>query len=184
VQRVQPHLSALRERSARRVSAGKDFAFLREEVALAKKATATKTLSLNEAERRKEMAEAKARRELREKEAKSLRASAPTTYEITLKNSANAGLPAPVAIDGKTAQNTQKEKGKKDGGDGLGGKRSPLEEIILQESVQILADYVGLLKGQPPTSTPNAERLEKSGTEAKPRGLGQTPMQGSKGATK
>ena len=58
VNHVQPHLAALKDGSARRVAAAKEFEFLREEIALFKKSDAEKSVSLNEAERRKEMAEA------------------------------------------------------------------------------------------------------------------------------
>ena len=59
---VQPYLAALKEASARRVAADKEFEFLREQIALIKKGVAEKSVSLNEAERRKELAEAKAQR--------------------------------------------------------------------------------------------------------------------------
>ena len=155
VNRVAPHLARLKEASAKRVSSGKDFAFLREEVALLKKSFGNKTISLNEAERRKEMAQAKARKEQREKEGKALKATRPTTYEITLKNSGNAGLPVAVA-GGNTAQ-VAAAKAKEDTDGGSIG-RLAADEILLNESVQILADYVGLLGGRrqdQPVSQPN-----------------------------
>jgi hypothetical protein len=121
-------------------------------VALIKKNVANKSVSLNEAERRKEIAEGKARKTQREQAAKALKASRPTTYEITLKTSAVAGLPPPAAAT-TTASASHVPAvpgGKGDKGDELEGGlsgRSPLDEIILNESVQILTDYVGLLEG-------------------------------------
>jgi carboxyl-terminal processing protease len=147
VNRVQPYVARLREASSKRIATGKDFAFLREEVALVKKNIGSKTISLNEAERRKEMAQAKARKELREKQAKALKASRPATYEITLKNSSTPGLPVAVA-GGNTAQVTAgKAKDDKDNEGGSAG-RSAADEILLNESLQILADYVGLVGGR------------------------------------
>jgi carboxyl-terminal processing protease len=144
VNRVQSLIPALRDRSAKRIASAKDFAFLKDEIALIKKGLADKTISLNEAERRKELAQAKARKEQREQEAKALKAVRPTTYEITLKNSATAGLPAPTFVaGGKTAQVTP-PKGKGDDADGGPLGRGPMDEIILNESVQILADYIAL----------------------------------------
>jgi len=144
VNRVQSLVPALRERSAKRVSSAKDFAYLKDEIALIKKSLADKTISLNEADRRKELAQSKARKEQREQEAKALKGTRPTTYEITLKNSATAGLPAPTFVaGGKTAQVTP-PKGKGEDADGGQLGRGPMDEIILNESVQILADYIAL----------------------------------------
>jgi carboxyl-terminal processing protease len=152
VNQVKSYLPALRDSSTKRISSGKDFAFLREEVALIKKNVANKSVSLNEAERRKEIAEGKARKTQREQAAKALKASRPTTYEITLKTSAVAGLPAPAAATTTASAShvPAAPGGKGDKGDELEGGlsgRSPLDEIILNESVQILTDYVGLLEG-------------------------------------
>ena len=44
VNRVRQHLPTLRERSAKRVGSGKDFVFLREEIALVKKSLASKSI--------------------------------------------------------------------------------------------------------------------------------------------
>ena len=63
--RAKPFVDALRAKSAQRIAARKDFSELSAEVARLKKNMADKTVSLNEAERRKEMGEAKARREQR-----------------------------------------------------------------------------------------------------------------------
>jgi carboxyl-terminal processing protease len=151
VNRVSPYVARLKEGSGKRTATAKEFAFLREEIALVKKSLANKSISLNEAERRKEMAQVKARREQREKEAKALQASRPTTYEITLKNSATPGLPVPVSVaGGNSAQVAGPGKGKgkddkKDDKEGGAIGRSVSDEIILNESVQILADYAGLL---------------------------------------
>jgi len=151
VNRVQPYLAALREKSKTRVATSKDFSFLRDEIALIKKSVADKSISLNEAERRKEMAQAKTRKEAREQEAKALRAGRPTTYEITLKNSAQPGLPAPMAAE-KAPAKGKGEKGGDEEGAALG--RSPIEEIVLNESVQILADYVAAQGAKPAGKTP------------------------------
>jgi carboxyl-terminal processing protease len=163
VNRVQPHLTALKESSAKRVATGKDFAFLREEVALVKKSVAEKSLSLNEAERRKEMAENKARRERREQMAKTLQAIKATTYEIKLKNASTPGLPPPLAVAGKTAQakpatpagkDKDKDKDKGDDSEGGGHDGALLDNITMNEGIQILTDLVRLSKGKPASPTP------------------------------
>ena len=154
VNRVQPHLARLREGSAQRVATSKPFTFLREEIALIKKDVGDKSISLNEAERRKELAEAKARRQRREKEERALQASRPPTYEITLKNAAMPGLPAPMketAVKKPAAPGPSKGKADEsdDDDDGPAGT-SPVDDIILNESLQVLADYAGLLGTKAP----------------------------------
>jgi carboxyl-terminal processing protease len=145
VNQVQPHLAGLKEGSARRVAAAKEFAFLREEIALIKKSLAEKSVSLNEAERRKEMAEDKARKQRRKQEAKLLEASRATTYEIRLKNSSSPGLPPPLVVaGGKTAQASSSKKANPTD---EAGPADLLHKITLNEGLQILADYVRLTKG-------------------------------------
>jgi carboxyl-terminal processing protease len=155
VNRVQPYLAPLRERSARRIAAGKEFAFLREEIALMKKDFADKSISLNEAERRKEQAESKARRERREQEARALQATRPRTYEITLKNAATPGLPAPMAVArGNSAASAAPAKARPDEPDAAPPGPSPVDELIMNESLQVLADYAGLLAPRPASKAP------------------------------
>ena len=83
---VSAFLNELRARSAARVAGDKDFAYLREDIAQFKKSLATKTVDLNEADRRRETEEAKARAEVRKQERAARKESQPTTYEITLEN--------------------------------------------------------------------------------------------------
>jgi carboxyl-terminal processing protease len=147
VNQVQPYLAALKDGSARRVAAAKEFAFLREEIALIKKSFAEKSVSLNEAERRKEMKEAKARKDVREQQAKLLQATRPTTYEIRLKNTSSPGLPPPLAVAGNTAQASSPKPADHPGGVPTEGPL--LEEITLNESLRILADYVRLTRTNP-----------------------------------
>ncbi len=54
-----------------------------------------KRLTMNEADRRQEKEEAKAREEVRKQERAARKESQPTTYDITLKNADAPGLPAP-----------------------------------------------------------------------------------------
>jgi carboxyl-terminal processing protease len=146
VNRVQPHLAALKDRSARRVAAAKDFAFLREESAFIEKSVAEKSVSLNEAERRREMAETKALRKRRAQEAKLLTPRRVTTYEIRLKNAASPGLPPPLAVsDGDTASAKMASK-KANHAEAAADEGALLEEITLNESLRILADYVRLTR--------------------------------------
>lgn len=132
--RVQPHLAILRERSLHRVSTEKPFTYLAEDIARLKKSLFEKSVSLNEAERRQELAQLAARQDERKQEELAHPTSEPTTYEITLKNASSPGLPPPMVP-------------KKSEGPAAGQSRD--SDILLQETVKILGDYVDLLGIQP-----------------------------------
>ncbi|MEY2936747.1 MAG: Periplasmic protease, partial [Pseudomonadota bacterium] len=59
--RVSPYVDGLRQKSAQRIAAGRDFVYLAEDIARLRKSLTEKTISLNEAERRQELADAKKR---------------------------------------------------------------------------------------------------------------------------
>jgi carboxyl-terminal processing protease len=144
VNRVQPYLAPLRENSAKRVQADKQFSLLAEAVARVKKTIANKTVSLNEKERRDEIAKSKALEEQLKQESRKLRAGQPLTYEITLANANRPGLPAPTAVpppEKKPAKAPNAEESDDDlTGDFAG--HTPADDIILTECERILADYV------------------------------------------
>jgi carboxyl-terminal processing protease len=147
--RAQPYLGTLREKSLRRIKADKAFAFLAEDVARIRKTVAEKSVSLNEAERRQELAEGKARQAERKQEEQARAMSLPTTYEITLKNVSAPGLPPPMAAKpsakASTASTPEAEAAPaSDAFDQIASGRSA-DDILLQETVKILADYVELL---------------------------------------
>ena len=150
--RVQPYLGILRERSLRRVGTQKAFTYLVEDVARLKKSLAEKSVSLNEAERRQELAQIKARHDGRKQEELAHPTILPTTYEITLKNASLPGLPAPVAAkkgEGAAATADTKTSTPPDDLDPMAAGRSPDSDILLQETMKILGDYVDLLGLQP-----------------------------------
>ncbi|HEX4351648.1 MAG TPA: carboxy terminal-processing peptidase [Polyangiales bacterium] len=142
--RVAAYLPALREQSAKRITTQKKFAELAEDVVRLKKSIASKTVSLNEAERRQEIADNKARRSEREKETAALQASQPVTYDVTLKNASAPGL---------TRSEPKKDKAKRahtaaatpDAANDEPSVQGFADDIILNEGVQILADYSDLL---------------------------------------
>ena len=124
---VQPYLSPLREGSRHRVNTEKEFTELAADVTWFKKSVTEKSVSLNEAERRQELALIKARQGERKHEELAHPNFQPTTYEITLKNASTPGLPLPMAA-------TRSE--------------SPDSDILFHETIKILADYVDLLGSQ------------------------------------
>jgi carboxyl-terminal processing protease len=141
VGRVQPFVNTLRIRSAERVHADRQFGYLAEDMARLKKTSATKSVSLNEAERREQLTEA--RQKLRDDAARSMLSLGTRAYEITLRNASAPGLPPPepfVAPSGTSIA-------PRDEADELSAGSSRREDLTLNEGVRILADYVGLLPG-------------------------------------
>ncbi|MDB4980426.1 MAG: carboxyl-terminal protease [Myxococcales bacterium] len=149
--RVQPFLETLRGSSVKRVKTDKGFSYLAGDVDRLAKNLATKSVSLNEADRRKELAKDKARKAAHEAE---LRAGGPKSvvaYAITLANVDTAGLPAPEKDVPKPVTPPGADKDKADKAHGPGAKASPEDDVTLVESERILADYVALLR---PVSAP------------------------------
>ena len=95
--RVAPYLEELRKRSNDRIAAEKDFDYIRQDIEHYKKVQADKTISLNEQTRLREKEEADARQKARDQERLARKESSDRIYEITLKNAALPGLPAPLA---------------------------------------------------------------------------------------
>ena len=133
---VKAVVETLRTKSAQRVATDRGFAWIRDEVALRDKNRATKSVSLNEAERRAEKEDLKARKKAREQELAGLAGQAPRTYEITLKNADIAGLPAPLTLPPPKTNAAENE-------DEDAPSLSDLD-VIMSEAQRILADCVGL----------------------------------------
>ena len=95
--RVAPYLEELRYRSTTRTSTNKDFAYVREDMALTEKAQAEKSASLSEAVRLKEKADADARQKARKQERAARPLTSDKVYELTLKLANQPGLPPPMA---------------------------------------------------------------------------------------
>jgi hypothetical protein len=100
---------------------------------------------LNEADRRQEKEEAKAREQARKQELAAHKESQPATYDITLKNADTPGLPAPETTNSlPMAQLSQPESPADD--------TEPAEASVpqsdpdLRESERILADYVAMVQ--------------------------------------
>jgi len=84
---------------------------LRDEIERYKKAVAEKSVSMNEAKRWKEKNEADARSKARKKDLASRPEPPGKIYEITLKNVADSGLPAPMAKTNQVSKaETESEK--------------------------------------------------------------------------
>jgi carboxyl-terminal processing protease len=143
--RVRPYLSALRARSAERVAKDPDFIELQKDREQLRRTRETKSISLNEAERRRERVELQARMEARKKERAARAATLPPTYEITLKNVDAPGLGAPLKhpkLLAKAAVEIPAVEGDTQGDDeGFG------DDVTLREAENILVDYIKLSSG-------------------------------------
>lgn len=104
---INGHLAELRKRSEARVATDKDFAWLNVEAERYQKMKGDKTVSLNEAQRRKEKKEAEDRSDARKKELKSRPQPDYKFYELTLKLAELPGLPPPGAKTNQTAAVTK-----------------------------------------------------------------------------
>jgi len=148
---VNPFVAKLRNESLTRISADRDFAWLREDLALVKKTRVTKSVSLNETERMRERDDAKARTTARDAERLAHHDTTPAVYEITVKNAALPGLPAPLdETKLKVANLTPNDND----GDGT-ASATPAKDLLLRETEQILTDYVQLLN---PADSPTITR--------------------------
>ena len=135
--RVEPVLEALRAKSARRVATGNGFAWIRSEIAFGKQSRATKSVSLNEVERRDEKDQLKARQKTREHELAGQSGKTPRAYEITLKDADKPGLPpsltqqpSPTKVAAESAEDDASSESDR--------------EVIMNEAERILADYIGM----------------------------------------
>lgn len=143
---VAPHLTALRDASARRVAADPAFDDLRKQLARLKSRLDSKAVSLNEAERRREQAEDKALAKATAAKAEAMEAGIPA-YEITVKGAGLPGLPAAGtgAATPPTGAAASKRGANKEEAEAEAAQARAADNLVLDESLRILADYVGLL---------------------------------------
>jgi carboxyl-terminal processing protease len=143
---VAPYLAGLRDASSRRIAAEPAFKDLRQQIARLESRIADNTISLNEAERRRESALDKLIEKSIASEAKVEESGIPS-YEITVKDAASAGLPprAPSLVKRATDRRASGDDAK----DAKADEAALADGLVLDESLHILADYVSL-RGHPP----------------------------------
>jgi carboxyl-terminal processing protease len=144
--RIRPYLAELRDRSIKRVQVDQGFSLLREAIARLKKSIASKSVSLNEKQRRAEIEKNKALESQLSQESRRLRASRPLTYEITLADADRPGLPAPLPLPAEKKAATKPPGGEPDNLADDSTDHAPADDIILAECERILADYVKRLE--------------------------------------
>lgn len=163
--RIQPTLAELSRLSQERLGLDPDFNYVREDVERFKKRQAEKSVSMNEARRRAEMAEDKARAERRKKELAERHEKEPTTYELTLKLADQEGLPSPVTNKVVVAVNRADARvleGEKNDGakkadpeaedDDLAADEEVASDVTLKEAQRVLLDLIRLTGRAPATA--------------------------------
>jgi carboxyl-terminal processing protease len=159
--RVQPYLAQLRDRSSNRIAGDRDWDYVRQDVEIYRRKQAEKAISLNYDQRVRERNEDRARVEARKKELANRGQKEPTTYEITLKLAEEPGLPAPMgksntvagvtgAGAAKPATDSEAKPAKSSHGDDDEEDVKPLEpavDVHLREAERILLDYLQLTGG-------------------------------------
>ena len=131
VERVAGALPLLRTGSARRIAADPAFEELRRKIVAFKSRVATGAVSLNESERRRELAADEARDRAID-EAGRRAAAAYQSYEITLATAARPGLPAPTPARAPASAGAATRRAHSDG--------LPGDDLVAAEALAILRD--------------------------------------------
>jgi carboxyl-terminal processing protease len=142
--RVRPVLATLQRESATRVANDPALRLLRQNLALASEKLEGTSISLNEAERRRDKAQADAL-EAKLKTATQARAGqTPTTYDITLQNADLPSLPAARKPSVAKTATTQLPSSNEQMTPSSVSTADTGVDIVLREAEHILADYIQL----------------------------------------
>jgi carboxyl-terminal processing protease len=147
---VKPFLATLRKLDGDRVASEQDFAYVREDITAYKKAIAEKSVSLNEASRRREKIENEAKNEARLHEELLRPPSRNKIYELSLKKLDSAGLPVPVALTNNIPNPPETASADPAAHDdeAEAAPRPPSIDVGLEETERVLADYINLWKSE------------------------------------
>ncbi len=155
--RVRPYLDELRRRTEKRQEASTDYAYIREDIEQFRRTLADRSVSLNEANRRREKEENEARRKARLTERKARPAPSETLYEITLKNAGQEGLPDPFdpnkpkseeeqALSARTITDPDPDETEAE------DEKTPAVDVALEETKRILLDLITLTAARAPAT--------------------------------
>jgi carboxyl-terminal processing protease len=147
VDMVAPHLATIAKLSGARVQSDRDFDYIREDMKRYEEIKAEKFVSLNEDKRRQEKAEAKARADARAKEVNSRNLPTHVTYEFTVTQASQPGLPEPLKQDelaAKKSHGTVPVEAADDEADADTAKAA-VRDVHFEEAKRIMADYIHAL---------------------------------------
>jgi carboxyl-terminal processing protease len=145
---VKPFLAELEKNSHERIQTDKDFAYLAEDIQEIKKHQDDKTVSLNEAKRLQEKADAKARLEARKKERAARKTPPEMIYDLTVEAAEKDQALVDDAIVRKKAADEAAAAAAvdpKSDDDAPDIDADPVVDTQLKEGLNILTDYSGLL---------------------------------------
>ncbi len=158
---VQPYLPELRKLSEARVATNQDFIYTRQDIAELQKLQADKTASLNEREELKRAEQNVLRQKARDAERAKRKAPDEQIYEITVENANKPGLPPMLWPTNMVAAATNTAAVSPRLSEGLAratkvtpiavssttvGTNAPPPDPLLNETENILEDYVSLMK--------------------------------------
>ncbi len=143
---VQPYVGTLRDRSANRVAASKEYAFILEDIEEMKKRKADPTVSLNETVRVTEKDDRKARTDARKKERQTRDPNPVPVYEITLEGLDKGEAPKLVGAKAEPEPGASLEIQKAGSEDEDAEDEDDARRIEpqLRETLNILVDYLQL----------------------------------------
>jgi carboxyl-terminal processing protease len=95
--RVQPYLDELRRRSADRLATNEDFSYIKQDIAEYEKMQEDRTATINEQDAIKQREQAVAESKARDEEREHRPLPNTQVYELTVQNSGDPGLPAPMS---------------------------------------------------------------------------------------
>jgi carboxyl-terminal processing protease len=148
VNRIEPILEDLQERSKERIEQDPDFVYVYEDIEQVKKALADRSVSLNLEQRLQEKRENEERNKLRREELKARPLPDFTVYEISLKAAEQPGLPDP--LDQEALQTSGVDEEESPGLSSGHEEETPKVDVTMNEAKRILTDLIDLL--QPDTS--------------------------------
>jgi carboxyl-terminal processing protease len=140
---VQAALPSLRSGSTRRLAADPAFQDLRKQVDRLRARLTSGTVSLNEAERRREQAEDKRLDDAIAAQVRRQSAEV-AAYDITVKDAARPGLPPRVAAAAAPKPQVTASRGPRPEFDVDPSEQHPADQLVLGEALRVLADYVQL----------------------------------------
>jgi carboxyl-terminal processing protease len=139
---LAPYVGALRAASEQRVATDPAFVELRPEIARLKTRFDDNSVSLNEAERRRERADQKAFQKAIAGEVQAREADLPV-HEITVKAAGQPGLPERLTGLAKPANGGAASKAHADAAETASARAA--DALVLYEALHIMADFVDLL---------------------------------------
>jgi carboxyl-terminal processing protease len=145
---VKPFLAELEKNSHERIQTDKDFAYLAEDIQEIKKHQDDKSVSLNEAKRLQEKADAKARLEARKKERAARKTPPEMIFDLTVEAAEKDQALVDDAIVRKKAADEAAAAAAvdpKSDDDAPDFDADPVVDTQLKEGLNILTDYSGLL---------------------------------------